>query len=303
VTVILALAVVAPFFTDALNLFEPLSFEALSPEDGARIDTVGAAIDLIQPANPYVLVAFEFRPTGASEMNDLAVALLRDVWRRGGIPVVVSTDPSGAVHAQGLIARLANDVATLAVAARLEQPLLARQDYVVLGFVPGGAAGVRLLYDSLQTDNFQQQFMLNVDIEGRAAGLDDSARDTLRSNPVFLLAESQDDVRNWAEQFRPRGGGGGPSRLILLSSVGASAIAQTYAKADPARFGGPLVGLRDATLYFERRGLHAGADDSLAAAQRWQSVGLAATAAAVIVLFGAALNGIRSLRRMRRTRR
>jgi hypothetical protein len=307
VTVFLALAVIAPFFTDALNVFAPLSFADLASEDKARIDTVGTAVDLIQPANPYALVAFEFRPTGAGEMDDLAVAVLRDVWRRGGIPVVVSTDASGAVHAQGLIARLANETATLAITNRLDRPMVARQDYVVLGFIPGGAAGVRALYDSIESDSFLRQFLLNVDIEGQPAGLDDSVWNSLRVNPVFVLAEGQDDVRNWAEQFRPRGESGqatpgGAPRLILLSSVGASAIAQTYASTDPARFGGPLIGLRGATLYAERRDLRASDEDALTAARRWQSTGLALTAAAVAVLFGAALNGIRTLRR-RRTRR
>ncbi|MCC7207293.1 MAG: hypothetical protein IT323_08305 [Anaerolineae bacterium] len=309
VTVFLALAVVAPFFTDAVNVFAPVAFADLAAEEQARIDAIGTAVDLIQPSNPYTLVAFEFRPTGAGEMDDLAVAVLRDVWRRGGVPVVVSTDASGAVHAQSLIARLAHETATLAVTDRLGQPLIARQDYVVLGFVPGGAAGVRALYDSLEANSFQRQFMLNVDIEGRPAGLDEAAWSTLRGNPVFLLAEGQDDVRNWAEQFRPRGdgsavaaAGGSAPRLIVFASVGASAIAQTYAAADPARFTGPVIGLRGASLYAERRNLLVGDEDARLAAQRWQSTGLALTAAAVAVLFGAAINGIRTLRR-RRTRR
>ena len=290
VTLLLVLVIVAPFFTDAANLFSMPEAAALTDAARARLESVGAAVDAIRGAQldaaPFALVAFEYGPTASGELDDLARAVLRDLLGRGVRPVVVSTYPSGAIHAYGVMAGLGRD--------RL---LTAREDYVMLGYLPGGAAGVRALISALYEPGLQRQFVFGTDIEGRPAALDEAALDSLRANPAFLLAETQDDVRNWAEQFRVPGTGEGLP-LVLLTTASASPAAAAYSQ--EGRITGPLVGLRDALLYQEARGLFATAEAERVAAQRWQSTGLGALLAAVTILIGAALNMIRSLRRRNR---
>ena len=94
--------------------------------------------------------------------------------------------------------------------------------------------------------------------------------------------------------------------MVFLSSVGASAVADTYARTASQRIYGPLVGLRDAMIYGTARQITTttnAADTAKAqqtAEQRWQSIGLGTLLASVIILIGAAINLIRSLPRRRR---
>jgi hypothetical protein len=164
---------------------------------------------------------------------------------------------------------------------------------------------VRALVDALQQPGFQRQVIFDTDIEGKAWSLGDVdlVATLLRSTPAFVLTETQDDVRNWAEQYRSTVPGE-TLRLALLSSASAAAAAQSYANSGAAdqRILGPLVGVRDALIYQTERKQFATDKALKLADQRWQSISISALFAAVIILFGAALNMIRSLPRRRRTR-
>jgi len=136
------------------------------------------------------------------------------------------------------------------------------------------------------------------DISGKPSGLTDNSVNRLENNPAFILTESQDDVRNWAEQYRADP----PLQLkfVLLSSAAASTTAQTYAAANSTNIIGPLVGLRDAIVYQAARE-PADARTNARIAQRWQSITLATLGTALIVVIGLVFNLMRDLRR--RTRR
>src|SRR5262249_52106181 len=127
ITVLLALAVVAPFFTDAFNLVAVPDATALTPVQ----NSIAKLVDGIQPGQA-VLVAFEYGPTGAGELDALARVAIEDILRHKAHPVIVSTNPSGVMHAQALMAALSTDADALKIIGRdATQPLLARQDYVV----------------------------------------------------------------------------------------------------------------------------------------------------------------------------
>jgi hypothetical protein len=91
---------------------------------------------------------------------------------------------------------------------------------------------------------------------------------------------------------------------VLLSSASAAAAAQSYASngTSDQRILGPLVGVRDAMLYGTERKQFTTDKAQNLADQRWQSMGVSALFAAVIILFGAALNMIRSLAQRRSKR-
>jgi hypothetical protein len=301
ISLLLAAIIVAPFFTNVLAPAAPPppNLSQLSPAASA----VAGAIDVLPEGQP-VLVAFEYGPTGSGELDDLARIILRDIIRRKARPIIVSTNPSGALHAQSLMAVLGNKADELKLMGRGDsQPLMARQDYVVLRYLPGGAAGVRAALNAILTGGFQQSIVFTTDIEGKPTGLTEASLSGLKSNPAFVLTESAEDVRNWVEQYQsalPNK----PLPIVLLSSAGASAAAQAYAQntADK-RIVGPLVGLRDAMVYQAVRQPQSASAQNLTL-QRWQSVGLGAMLAATVIILGAAANMIRSLRSpQRRTRR
>jgi hypothetical protein len=296
-TVFLVVVVILPFFTDLATLVPAPRLADLDAATQARLSAVSAALESI-PNGSVALVAFEYTPTAVGEMDDLARALLRDLFRRGVRPIVLSTSPAAALHAQHLLYRLSRSAAEMALLSRRE-PLLPRRDYVVLGYLPGGVSGVRALANALYDDSLQQQVIFGSDLEGAPSDITPEQLRALRVNPTFVLAQSQEDVRTWVEQFRPP-----PEapelRMVIATTAAASVAAQTYAAAAPDSVVGALSGLRDALLYRELRAQYADSEAQRTAERRWQSVGFAAFAAALAILIGAALNMVQFLVQRRR---
>ncbi len=294
ITIVLLLALIAPFLTDAINLMGAPGTSSPTAAQAA----VFAAMDGI-PAGQPVLVAFEYGPTGSGELDDLSRVLLRDLFKKGAKPVIVSTNPSGAMHAEGLLSTFGRSSDELTALNRVDKPLLPRTDYVVLRYLPAGAAGVRSVVNAMYFGGFEAQSSFLTDIEGQASGLSDTDVKRLQGAPAVVLAETADDVRNWAEQFRAPASLSGitPPKIILAAAAAADATAHTYSASLPAVIIGPLVGLRDATVYRTLRQPPAKAADAKALDQRWQSTGLGALVAGLIIFLGMILNLIRALRR------
>jgi hypothetical protein len=290
-SLLLAVIIVVPFFTNAANLTQ-----APGNQLSAAQNAVAQTIDGIQSNQP-VLMAFEYGPTGAGELDDLARTVLRDLIKRGARPVIVSTNAAGAMHAQSLMALFGANANELKLMNRTaDKPLTARKDYVVLRYLPGGAAGVRAFTGALLSGGFQQNVIFTADIEGKPSGLNDADIAALKTNPAFILTESQDDVRNWVEQYQAAPSDK-PLPIVLLSSASASAVAESYASsAADKHIVGPLVGLRDSMVYQAAR-QSPDANAAKRADQRWQSIGLGALLASVLILVGLAVNLLRSLRR------
>lgn len=300
--ILLIAAVILPFFTDLADLVPAPRLAALDRASQARFTAINDTILRI-PSGATVLVAFEYTLGAAAEMDDLARALLRDLFRRGARPVIVSTNPASSLHAYNLLYRLSRDTAEMAMLGR-NQPLLPRRDYIVLGYLPGGVSGVRALANALYGDVFQQQVIFGSDLEGAPSGISAEQLLIMRTQPTFLLAQSQENVQTWVEQLRPppNAPSGTMLRLIIATTSAATATAQTYAAADPQRVIGTLSGLRDALLYRELRAQYKSAEAQNIAERRWQSVGFAAFAATLAILVGAALSMIQYLAQRRRSR-
>jgi hypothetical protein len=302
VLLILVVAVALPFLPiptvqqSLSSVFAPPDFEKLPETRRAQLQSVFEAMDRARDGQS-VLVAFEYGPTTAAEMDDLARAALRDLFKQRARPVILSTNPSGAMHAQGFVSRFVNNPDELRLTGR--NVLVAGRDYAVLRYVPGGPAAVRAVINGLAGPGLARQNVFDLDAEGRPAGLDDQAFAYMRDNPALVLAESQDDVRNWAELYRAGSESTAraalqPYRVLLFSASGAGPTATAYAQSNP-RILGPVVGLRDAVIYQARRGGFESAAAQQVAVQRWQSVSLALLAGAVVVALGAVFNLLRAM--------
>jgi hypothetical protein len=299
-TLLLVAAVVLPFFTDLGALVPPPRHADLDAAGQARFAAVSRAVSSVLDGS-LVLVAFEYTPTAAGELDDLARVLLRDLLQRGARPVILSTNPSGALHAYHVLHQLSLDPAEMQLLGR-SSPLVPRRDYVVLGYLPGGVSGVRALANALYDGSFQQQVIFESDLEGLPSGISAQNIPILHANPVFVLAQSQDDVQIWAEQFHAPASAPAntPLRMVIAAASAATAAVQTYAAADPQRILGTLIGLRDALIYRDWRAQYADAESQRTAERRWQSVGFTALIAALAILFGAAFGMIRILAQRRR---
>jgi len=296
VALLLAVILIAPFFTNALNIVAAPTRAALSDESRAMFDHASTAFDSLRSGD-VALVAFEYGPTGAGELDDLAKVVLRVLFQKHVRAFIVSTNPAGALHAQGLVGDIAANKDEVKIIGRAVAP---RKDYVVLRYLPGGAAGVRAVVNALDTPGLGRQIIFGTDLDGQAVALTDAELLSLRQSPAFVIAETQDNVRDWAEQYRSVSAGVQTLKLVLCSSASAAATAQTYARtADrgPSNIAGVLVGLRDAIIYQTEKQLFPSTAAQTLLNQRWQSVGLSALMAATIILFGIIINGLRSLRR------
>lgn len=208
----------------------------LPPADFAE-DRQGAAdfynkIDKVGSAD-YVLVAVEYGPAAAGELDSLAELLLRHILIRRAKPLIVSSNPIAIVHAQNIMQGINRSIPN--VNARLASG----EDYHLLRYLPGGALGLREL-----SENFAD--FARVSSRGQLTGLELKSLEDMAL--ILLITESADDLRNWAEQVLPE-----VASMDLLAATGYAAqpLAQAYADSIPDIIG-PVYGLRDAYTYGEK---------------------------------------------------
>jgi len=180
----------------------------------------------------YILVAVEYGPAAAGELDLLAELLLRHIFAQRATPLIVSSNPIAVVHARNIIKKINRSV--LDENARLA----ADEDYYLLRYLPGGALGLREL-----SENFAD--IARVSSRGRLTGLDFSSLQDMAL--TLLIADSAEDIRNWAEQVLPE-----LENMDLLVATGYAAqpLAQAYADSLQDVIG-PVYGIRDAYTYGE----------------------------------------------------
>ena len=208
----------------------------LPPADFAE-DRTGAAtfyslLDNIT-RDDYVLVAFEYGPAAAGELDLLAELLLRHIFAQRATPLIVSSNPIAVVHARNIIREI--NLSILDADARLA----ANEDYYLLRYLPGGALGLREL-----SENFAD--VARVTARGQLSGLElTSLEDMLLT---LLITESADDVRHWVEQVLPEVDG---MDLLVATGYAAQPLAQAYVDSVEDVVG-PVYGIRDAFTYGEK---------------------------------------------------
>lgn len=231
----IAAAVILPFFVSSLRLgnLPPASFAA-----GSRAALAYSQVDALQPGD-LALVAAEYGPTGAGELDSTLDALLRHILMRGAKPVLVSGDAVGLLHAQNLLARLVADPVFLG-AINHPTPLVANRDYFVIRYLVGEAVGLRTFSGDVAS-------ILATDINGNASGL--SVSSIKDFGLVAVIAERAETARAWAEQVAPLTA----QPIVMATGFSAAPLVEPYAMAGApgaiGGVGGTLVGYRDAYTY------------------------------------------------------
>jgi len=159
-----------------------------------RASVMAFASDLSAiPAGDAVLVAFDYGPTSAGELDPLALAALQGLASRGVRILALSTDPAGLGQAQRLLEALSAGAPEYRYG----------EDYAILGFVPAQEAGLRAAGESLRTafplDYRQAQ---PLDALPALSGIA-SVRDVER---VIVISDDSQALRRWIEQVQSRSG-------------------------------------------------------------------------------------------------
>jgi hypothetical protein len=339
VSLVLLLVILLPFATDVLHV-------AVDPPSELDADAVpiAAAVDELEGTQTRrpVLFAFEYGPTASQELDPLAEAVLRDVLAHNGLPVVISTNPMGLLHARQVLLDLGKDQVLLAVMNRLTppEPVTPAEEALGfgnarLGFNIDALKDIQSLVEAWQPEPYTprlhspQDYMVLPYLAGGAVGVralveSESTRATLFARDidgeetgldigntwdkddfafVVVIGEHYDDARIWAEQLHDL-----ETPKFALITAAAEPITRPYVNAE--NYDGILSGIRGSLMYDQVRNsdLKASFDDQDTglpdpAISRWHAAAWGALVAAVLIVLGTLLNLIRAIRRSRRSAR
>jgi hypothetical protein len=271
VYLILLVAMVLPIVV-GLNLF-PVPPARTRAANDARL-----AIEAL-PTDARVLVAFEYEPDAAGELDASAEAILHHLMTRGATIYALSSKPTGPTIAQSVLERVG-----------AEYDYTYGDDWINLGYVSGGAQGLNGLL--LGTPSGAPS-PLDRDFRGESTDLGSARLTAMNLDMIVVLAARPEDVRVWVEQI------GQPSGIPMMAAVSASGAPLVYPYwAQGRQLQGVVAGLIDSTAY--TADLHSG---QLPASLhgRWDGLAFGSIAAAGAIAVGGVLAGVSTWRRRQGT--
>lgn len=138
-----------------------------------------------------VLVVIDYEPAYAGEIEMAANAVLNQLMVKSADLYLISTNPTGSALGQKLI----DDIDT--IPQSYHQPYKTGEKYHILGYLPGGQAGVQALNNSL-TDTIPLD--INLDKTTNIPGL--SGPMPVRTfDGMLVLSDQADTLRYWIEQI------------------------------------------------------------------------------------------------------
>jgi hypothetical protein len=254
---LLAVGVPGIFGVPAMDL------PAFAPRDLASLVGVVDAVATDRPA----LVVFDYEAGATGEMEAVAGPLLSHLMERGVPMATLSTRPGGSVLAERLMALVGAG-----------HNYVRGEDFVHLGYLPGGPAAVQLFVASPRqavTSGFlEDEALVTIWDSPVLAGVTQLSDFTL----MAVITSGSEDARVWIEQSEPFLG---EVPLVTVVSAGSEPLVRPYFESSDPRVNGILSGLTSAVAYEQRLGRPG------LAHSRWSSYGLGLLAAEVLIVLGA----------------
>ncbi len=177
------------------------------------------------PPNANVLVAFEYEPDTAAEMDPLVMALLNDLANRSDITVyTVSTQPTGPAMAHRALQSTSN------------------LNGVNLGYIAGGRNGINALtigsISSIPSP-------LATDYAGDPTGITGDSLITMQPsiNLIMVVAARQEHLQAWVEQA------GKPTGIPIIAATSASSAPMAYPYQQSGQLVAVISGINEAAAY------------------------------------------------------
>ena len=162
------------------------------------------------PLNPPVLLVFDYEPALAGEMETIAAPLVYHLMIKGARLTILSTSPTGSVLAERFLSLV-----------KVDPPYQREQQYVNLGYMPGGAAGVLGFAASPTTTVLQT-------VDGTFAWQTPALLGVKKLSDftaLFILTDSAEVGRIWIEQALAYAG---TAPLVMVSSAQAEPMLRPY---------------------------------------------------------------------------
>ncbi len=193
------------------------------------------------PDSAPVLVVTDYQPGFAGEMEQAAAPVVTHLMRKNAQMAFISTSPVSAEMGERLLRKGRAFYKKNGQDAPSYQP---GKQYLFLGYLPGGAAGVKAFaeqpqrmtgVDSLNGDLWQTDMLRDkvADISGFAA--------------VIVITDDPDNGRLWIEQTGARLGN---TPMLMITSAQAGPMLQPYAVS--GQLSGLVVGLEGGAFYEKR---------------------------------------------------
>lgn len=264
ITALLLAAVLIP----ALANLRTTPLPGLVPEETLAVGEILGSL----PEGAPVLVAFDYQPGTSAELNATATAVIDHLMLRGAPLTLVSTSPTGPPLAE----RLLSDPSGVGGHGYVHG-----QQYVNLGYIPGGSAG--LLEFSIDP---QGVFPLPFNLQGLENPANVwSAPPLQRINAltdfalVMVIADDAAIARDWIEQVEPRLD---PVPLVMVTSAGTTPLVRPYYQAGgEGQVDGLVSGLTGGVAYERITGR------SLQARTYWDAFSNGLMMAEVLIVAGA----------------
>jgi hypothetical protein len=216
------------------------------------------------PANVPVLVAVDYEPGYAGELDGAAISVLGHLAGKGSLVTFVSTTYNGPALAQRLIQQ---------VNLQPEFGGTPFTNYINMGYIPGGLTGLAAFAKAPET-------VLPYDLQANPIWTMppfDSSQGIGNFGMVIVITQDTDTARNWIEQVGPELK---DIPLQMVVSAQAEPLVQPYYAGIPRQVSGIVTGLAGGVAY---EVLEA---SSGKASQSWAAYSISLTLAVVIILVG-----------------
>jgi hypothetical protein len=248
-----------------------------SPEMVAAFTSIGSL-----PSNSQVLLIFDYDPALFSELEAAATPLMDHLLLQGPRLALISTNPTGPALAE----RFLHDASTSLLAAGHNYQ--AGQQYVNLGYLAGGPAGVQFFATS-PTD--AAPFTLDGEPAWQLPPLQ-GIRGLSDFSAIIVLTDNADSGRIWIEQT---GSTIGNTPMLMVISAQVEPMILPYY--DSGQIKGLVTGLAGGEAYgqtFKSPNAQSGP-----AQNYWSSFAVGTLVAEILVIIGAFWSAVSGLRARR----